>query len=255
MRGARMTEKPGIWSIQNLTWPQAREILSGAVAILPVGAVEAHGPHLPLGTDILISRAVTARTAEILRPHGISSVILPALTYTAAGCAAAFAGTVTVPAESIPPVLEGIARSLAAAKVRVLAIANAHFDPAHRNVLREAVARIEAILPVAYPDYARKVHAVRLTEEFRSGACHAGQFETSLMLAIRRDLVRWEEAEKLPDNPASLTAAFKEGKKTFEAAGGPQAYFGFPAKATAAEGEKTLEIMAKILADTIEEVA
>ncbi len=251
-----MTGKTGgVWHIQNLTWKEAEGILPGAVALLPVGAVEAHGPHLPLGTDILISRAVVARAAELLRPHGVTTVILPSLTYTAAGCAAAFAGTVSVPAEALSASLEGIAKSLAAAKVRALGIANSHFDPAHRDALREGVARIESILPVAYPDYARKVHAVKLTEEFRSGACHAGQFETSLMLAIRQDLVKWDEAKGLPDNPSSLVTAFKEGKTTFEAAGGPKAYFGFPARATAAEGARSLETMAKILADAVEETA
>lgn len=251
-----MTGKTGsVWYIQNLTWKEAEAALPGAVALLPVGAVEAHGPHLPLGTDILISRAVVARAAELLRANGITSVILPSLTYTAAACAAGFAGTVSIPSDSMASVLEGIARSLAAAKVRVLGIANSHFDPAHRDALREGAARIESILPVAYPDYARKVHAVKLTEEFRSGACHAGQFETSLMLAIRQDLVRWDEAKRLPDNPASLVTAFKEGKTSFAEAGGPAAYFGYPSKATAVEGAKSLETMAKILADAVEETA
>ncbi len=252
---AEKEKTPDVWYIQNLTWLQAKEILPGAAAILPVGAIEAHGPHLPIGTDILISRAVAARSAELLREHGVSSVVLPSLTYTAALSAREFPGTITIPAEALMPLLVGIAESLAAAKTRVLAIVNSHFEPAHRAILRDAVAKIGSILPVAYPDYARKVHAVKLTDEFRSGACHAGQFETSLMLAIRQDLVRWDVAKTLADNPQSLTAALKEGKDTFEKAGGREAYFGFPAKATAAEGAKSLETMAKILADAVEETA
>ena len=244
----------GVFYIQNLTWPQAEKIFPGSIAILPVGAIEAHGPHLPLGTDILISRALSSRVGEMLAARGLSCVILPTLTYTAAACAAAFTGTITVDASCLPAVLEGIAKALSGAKVSALAIANSHFDPAHRNSLREAVAKIEAVLPVAYPDYARKAHAVKLTDEFRSGACHAGQFETSLMLAIRGDLVRWDVAKALPDTPNSLTTAFKEGKTTFAEAGGPQAYFGYPSKATAAEGEKTLAQMATILADEVEEL-
>ena len=90
-----------------------------------------------------------------------------------------------------------------------------------------------------------------LTEEFQSGACHAGQFETSLILADRPELVDRAAGEALADNPASLTEAFARGATTFAEAGGPEAYFGYPRRAGAAEGEASYAVMAEALADMI----
>jgi creatinine amidohydrolase len=94
-----------------------------------------------------------------------------------------------------------------------------------------------------------------LTEEFQSGACHAGQYETSLIMAARPDLVDETGRLKLRDNPASLTDAFAKGARSFAEAGGPDAYFGFPRNASAAEGDESFKVMASALADTIAEAA
>ena len=71
------------------------------------------------------------------------------------------------------------------------------------------------------------------------------------MLARRPDLVREALRAELAPNPASLSAAIRDGKATFEEAGGPQAYFGDPAAATAAEGEATLEVLGDIVAEAV----
>ena len=121
-------------------------------------------------------------------------------------------------------------------------------------VLREAAKGIRELgLPVAFPDFTRRALAQTLTEEFRSGACHAGQYETSLIMAARPELVNDEERRKLADNPSSLTEAFARGARTFEQAGGPDAYFGFPRSATAAEGEASFSTMAAALVAAIDE--
>ena len=93
--------------------------------------------------------------------------------------------------------------------------------------------------------------AARLTDEFRSGACHAGRYEGSLVLAVRPELVREETRRGLPPNPASLTVAMREGKTTFAAAGGPEAYFGDPAAASREEGEATLAALAALLEEAV----
>jgi creatinine amidohydrolase len=98
------------------------------------------------------------------------------------------------------------------------------------------VAKEQHGVVVTFPDITRKPWAVRLTAEFKSGACHAGQFETSIVMAERPDLVRESIRVTLDPNPTSLSQAIREGKKTFEEAGGPSAYFGFPRGASAAEG-------------------
>jgi creatinine amidohydrolase len=112
-------------------------------------------------------------------------------------------------------------------------------------------AQEERLLPIAFPNLARKPWASRLTEEFRSGACHAGRFEGSIVLAVRPELVRDTVRRTLAPNPASLSTAIRSGAATFEEAGGPRAYFGWPADATAEEGRATVETLGEILAEAV----
>src|SRR5690606_35283333 len=124
---------------------------------------------------------------------------------------------------------------------------------ANVGMLREVASRIETELqlPVAFADFTRRKLAQTLTDEFKSGACHAGQFETSLVMASRPELVDEQARQASEDNPSSLTDAFAKGAKTFEQAGGPQAYFGFPRSATPDEGVQTYEALAAALVEAI----
>lgn len=238
-----------------MTWEEARDSAGPrSAAILPVGAIEAHGPHLPLETDVIIAEAMARDGARRMAARGMRVIVLPPLVYTAAGFAAGFPGTVSLRPETVTATLVDIARSLARHGIGALAIANAHLDPAHLASLEAAAAAIrqEIGLPVACPVLAVKPWAPRLTEEFRSGACHAGQFETSIVLAERPDLVRDATRAALPPNPASLSRAIRDGKQSFEAAGGAHAYFGFPAQATAEEGRATIEVLGAILDEAVQ---
>src|SRR5512134_204321 len=88
--------------LAEMTWEDAREIDRGkTVAVLPVGAIEAHGPHLPLATDGLIAEAMAREGAARLDERGIPAVVLPLLPYTVAGFAAAFPGTISVSASTV----------------------------------------------------------------------------------------------------------------------------------------------------------
>jgi len=233
-----------------MTWEEARDVAGErAVAILPVGALEAHGPHLPLETDVIIAGAMARAGAARLIARGLRVVLLPPLTYTAAAFAEDFAGTISLRPQTVTATVIDIAGSLARHGFGVLALANAHLDPTHLASLEAAVAAIrrDVGLVVAFPNLATRPWALRLSEEFRSGACHAGQFETSVVLAERRELVRDAVRAGLPDNPASLSRAIREGKRSFAEAGGDRAYFGFPAQATADEGRATVETLGAIL--------
>jgi creatinine amidohydrolase len=236
-------------------WTAVRDALASGTpvaAILPLGAVEAHGPHLPLITDVVISDGIAARAAAMLERQGMRAFVLPALAYAPAGYASEFAGTISIGAATARAVLIDIARSLKDQGFVCLAFANSHFDPANVTMLREAAAEIAALgLPVAFPDFTRRALAATLTEEFQSGACHAGQFETSLVLADRPELVDAAAGQALADNPSSLVAAFAQGAKTFAEAGGPEAYFGSPSQASAAEGEQSYDVMAAALAEAV----
>ncbi|HET9252947.1 MAG TPA: creatininase family protein [Candidatus Eisenbacteria bacterium] len=241
-----------VWT--ELTWEEVRDLDRGrAVAVLPVGAVEAHGPHLPLGTDLVIAEAMAREGAARIGESGLKPVLLPSVSFTAAPFAASFPGTLAVSAETVTSLLLDLARELTRQGFAALAVANAHLDPAHRRSLATAAerAREAGHLPVVVPDLARRPWAARLTEEFRTGACHAGRFEGSIVMAERPALVRRAIQDALPANPASLSDAIRNGASTFEEAGGPRAYFGWPADATAEEGRATVEELGRILRDAV----
>jgi len=237
-----------------MTWEEVRELNPGeTVAVLPLGAVEAHGPHLPIGTDTIIASGMAERAAELLPRSGWSVIVLPPLEFTPAGFAAAFPGTLGVRPETLEALLVDVADGLTRQGIRALAIANAHLDPVHLGAVHGArnAARERELLPVVFPDLTRKPWAPRLGEEFRTGACHAGRFEGSLVLALAPGLVRDEIRRELPPNPASLSDAIRAGVTTFAGAGGPRAYFGWPAEATSDEGELMLDILGEILTEAV----
>jgi creatinine amidohydrolase len=233
-----------------MTWEDARDLpRDRLVAILPVGAVEAHGPHLPLGTDVIIAEAMAVECAAALDARGEVGVVLPPLWYTAAAFAHNFPGTVGVEGATVTALVLQIAASLRTQEIRTLAIANAHLDPTHLASLRAAADGAPEGVRIVFLDLTKRRVAERLTEEFRSGACHAGRFEGSVVLAERPDLFRAEAAAALEPNPSSLSTAIRAGRSTFEEAGGPRAYFGWPADATAEEGRATARTLGALLAD------
>lgn len=243
-----------VHELAQLTWEEVRELeREKTVAILPVGAIEAHGPHLPLDADVIIALAMARAGGEKLAARGHSVVLLPALFYTVAGFAAAFPGTISISSVTAAALLVEIARSLSQQEFRLLAIANAHLDPEHLTALSEAVklARAERLLPIVFPDLTRKPSGSRLGDEFKSGACHAGQFESSIVMAEQPALVREEKRRALAPNPSSLSRAIKSGKRTFAEAGGPRAYFGDPAAASSEEGRRTVEVLGGILEEAV----
>lgn len=236
-----------------LTWEEAEALgVESTIAILPVGAVEAHGPHLPLSTDGIIALAMADNGAARLSEGGRTVALLPTLTYTSAPFAAGFPGTLSVRPGTVTELIFDIGTALQGSGIGTLGIANAHLDPTHLGSIHEAVDRLRAEgLAVVFPDLTRKPWTLRLTEEFKSGACHAGRFEGSVVLAARPDLVREDIQGELAPNPASLSVAISEGKQTFEEARGPRAYFGDPAAATAAEGLETITVLGAILHDAV----
>src|SRR5690606_6776013 len=87
--------------LAELTYEElARLDKTRALAILPVGATEAHGPHLPLATDVIIAEAMAKSAAERLSQRGASVLIAPPVAYSVAGYAAGFAGTISIAVET-----------------------------------------------------------------------------------------------------------------------------------------------------------
>jgi creatinine amidohydrolase len=246
----------GVHQLAERTWQEMHEVdRAGAVGLLPLGAIEAHGPHLPLGTDGIIAEAMCRTAAERLHERGVTAVLLPLMPYAPAPFGAAFTGTLSIGAATVTALVLEVARELERHGFAALGIGSAHLDPAHRDALRAAVgrARDEGLIPLAWPDLAARPWAARLTQEFQSGACHAGRFESSVLLATRPDLVREEVRRRLPPNPSSLSEAIRDGAGNFAEAGGPEAYFGWPADASREEGRRTLATLGEILADAVRE--
>jgi creatinine amidohydrolase len=245
-----------VHALAAMTWTEVRALPEGrTVAILPTGAVEAHGPHLPLGTDIVIAEAMARAGAARLSARNLHVLIVPTLALAPAPFAAAFAGTINTPAEATTMIVSGVARSLASHGVRVTAVANAHHDPAHVDALRAAVASVrnDGRATLVFPDLTRRRWAEKLTQEFRSGACHAGRYEGSVVLAERPDVVNTAVMQTLPPNPRSLVDAIRSGHTTFADAGGSDAYFGFPAEATADEGRQIVAALGAIIEEAVME--
>ena len=243
-----------IHQLASISWPAFRALdAPSLIAVLPLGAIEAHGPHLPLGTDIIIAEAMAHAGAARLSARGLDVLLLPALPVAPAPFAAAFAGTIDTAPAATTALIAGIARSMGRHGVRFTVIANAHHDPAHVEAIRDAVTQIDLdrSTRLIFPDLTRRRWASQLTEEFRSGACHAGRYETSIVLAHAPSAVADAGFTALAANPRSLVAAIQRGDRTFADAGGPDAYFGSPAEASADEGREIIERLGQIIEDAV----
>ncbi len=131
-----------VHELAQLTWEEVRDIdRQQALVVLPVGAIEAHGPHLPLDTDVVIATAMARAGGHKLAARGRTVLMLPAFAYTAAPFGAAFHGTLSISGSAITALILDLARSLSQQGFRLLAIANAHLDPEHLTAIHEAVQR------------------------------------------------------------------------------------------------------------------
>jgi creatinine amidohydrolase len=237
-----------------LPWTEVKRLAAGgAVALLPVGSTEAHGPHLPLNVDVVIAEAVCLRAAALLEARGRRTLMFPAVAYGLTDFAASFSGTVSVPAEATTAYLAAVLAGIAGHGFGVVAAVNHHVEPAHFKVVHEAARRAAAQsgARVLAPDHRRPPFVAELGEEFTGGGSHAGLYETSLVLAAAPHLVREDVRLALPELEIDLPGAIKGGAKDFHACGGPDAYFGAPAKATREEGERLLERLATFTADAV----
>ena len=135
--------------------------------------------------------------------------------------AADFRGTVSISLETATALVRDVILGAHRAGLSGVVICNAHLEPGNLKALKDGVAQAnERGGRAIFPDVTRKPHALRLGDEFKSGACHAGSYETSLVLAADPFLVRSDIAEGLEANPSSLSVAIRDGKKTFQEAGG-----------------------------------
>ena len=219
-----------------MTTDEVRALCTGArtCVLVPVGSVEPHGPHLPLGTDLLISEEACARAVPALAALGIRAVVAPPVPYGVTDYAAGFAGAIGVPRPALEAFLRAIVERLLADGFAHVCLVNNHLEPAHDAAVRAAIRDLaKGKATVACPLTRR--WARTLSEEFKRGNCHAGQYETSLAIAAGAEVRA--DFRQLPALSVSLSDAIKDGKTTFAEMGLDRAYTGAPAAATHAEGD------------------
>ena len=242
--------------LAELTYEEVAEVLAAgpAVALVPVGSVEPHGPHLALETDTTISVICATRAADRLETGGASepvrAVVAPSVPYGVTDYASGFAGAIGVPAEALTSMLHAIAKSLLATGFAHVCFVNNHLEPAHDAAVRASIEGLpKGAASVACPLTRRWGRT--LSDEFKRGDCHAGRYETSLALAAGAH-VRASFGE-LPSLGLSLSVAIKSGKATFAEIGMDRAYTGAPRDATAEEGEELYEKLVTMVVTEVSE--
>lgn len=223
-----------------------------AVALIPVGSVEPHGPHLPLRTDTIIGEAAAQRAAVLLEDRGIIALVGPSIPYGVTRFAEGFAGAITVAEDALTAFLRAVVAGYLEAGFAHVCLINNHLEPAHDAAVRAAITSSpKGRASVASPLTRR--FARTLSAEFKSGACHAGRYETSIVLAAEPDLVDVSRAKALPALATSLSDGIREGRTSFRAMGLSDAYTGAPAEATADEGRELVERLAAMIVVEVEE--
>lgn len=197
-----------------LSWPEAEaRIASGAPVFLPLGATEQHGRHMALNTDVVLPTAIAARAAA-----RVGGLVLPAVAYgnrsqPRSGGGRTFPGTLNLTAHTFSLVVRDILCELYRQKVRRIVLVNGHYEnmwPAIEGIelALDAIGRERAgdlaILRIDHWDMVRQETLARIFPDGYPGIEleHASVLETSMMLALRPDLVDLGKA--LDDGPASF---------------------------------------------------
>ena len=182
--------------LEEMSWPQVEAGLAATrTVILPVGATEEHGPHLPTITDTLQAMQVARAVAE-----GRDVFLAPPVHYGVCRSTRGFPGTITVGHDALRAYVRDIVLSLADSGLTRVLILTGHAGGQHMAALEEACQ-----MAVEERDF--RVSLVSLFDLIDFSAVetphdgHAGEVETSLMMAIRPDLVKGSPPGHFPRRP------------------------------------------------------
>lgn len=174
------------------------------IAVLPVGAVEQHGPHLPLSVDQTIVDGMVA-AAVALMPDDLPVLILPTLGVGKSNEHAQWPGTLTFSAATLMAMWTEIGDSVAAAGVRKLVFLNSHGGQiAPMDIVARDLRIKHKMLVVAANWFAMGLPEGLISQDEDRHGIHAGDLETSVMLALRPDLVRMDRARNFTPQNARL---------------------------------------------------
>jgi creatinine amidohydrolase len=189
---------PGKYRYEEFTWPEIREAVAGKrVAVLPVGTIEQHGPHLPLLTDVITATEMSRLAVEAIPEE---AVLMPSVYYAFNEHHLDFPGTIAVEGPTFIHYVTDIGKSLAQHGFRKILIVNGHgsnvpfLDIAARNITNHSAA-ICAMVPwwnLVPKDLLRQLRE----SEFPGGMAHGCELETSVLLYLCGHLVQMDKAEK-----------------------------------------------------------
>jgi len=209
-------------------------VAAAALAVLPIGSFEQHGPYLPLATDTLIACAVASAISE---HHNVFQ--LPPITFSCSHEHSAYPGTLSISATTLAAVVGDIADGLVQQGVTGLIIVNAHGGNAVlTNVVQQANQRGSRIKIGLYPsreDWTEARAAAGITSSNHDDM-HAGELETSILLGAYPDYLRegWVSADHTATDRRYLTTL---GIDAYT----PTGVIGYPSRATDAKGKMALQ--------------
>ncbi|MEO8395047.1 MAG: creatininase family protein [Chloroflexota bacterium] len=221
---------------ENATWYEIKARLEqgNVIAILPIGAEEEHGPHLPLSTDTIMAAGFAERLSEALE-----AMLLPAIPYGETWTTSGYPGTISLSFNTVLAIILDIGSALAAQKVSALVIVNGHFG--NQAPLEQASRQLQEqyhlpTLILNYPGMEQAAAAICESKPVMPGFYHAEEVETSFVLALKPETVHMDRAEaEYPQFPATF-GSVPLRLDTFCKSG----VFGDPRPATAEKGEQLL---------------
>lgn len=241
--------------LQELTRQDVARRAQDAVAVVPIAACEQHGPHLPLGTDLIVAEAVAAAAAESLAGT-LDVVVAPSIAVGYSPYHVPLGATLTLDMDTLSAQVLAVCEGLVSSGFRRIFLLNGHGGNAELLMVlaRRAAAQHQVLTG------AGSYWVMAWNELVAAGAQdrgrlpgHAGAFETSLMLALRPDLVT-----DPPLRPADFTANPAGYFGPYFVAD-PQAWAetdGFsdcPAAASAADGRRYLEVVVTAVSSALED--
>ncbi len=240
----------------SLTWPEAKRRLQEVdLALLPVGAVEQHGPHLPLDTDAFDARYLALRVAE--KCGDPKPLVLPLIPFGVSFHHDDFPGTISVGNEALSKMVYDVGVSCARNGITKLVIVNGHGgNTPTLQFAAQMINRDAHIFTCVDTGETSNVDLAELCET--PNDVHAGEIETSTSLATRPHLVQMKKAERLVPEFSSRYLDFTT-KRSVEwyartARISYNGVLGDPTRASREKGEKMWQVMIENLVELVEDL-